>query len=81
MQAMDGIVLQASTRSQKTAPEAPRAQPHRQREEVARFISKRIVRVFLPLSVTVAGANVHDNRLIGTPLESSRKMGDCFWGG
>ena len=27
----------------------------------------------------VAGAKVHDSRLIGVPLENSRKMGGCFF--
>ena len=34
----------------------------------------------IPFGVTVAGANVHDSRLIGASLKNSRKMGGCFLG-
>lgn len=78
-QAMDGSLLRAPTRSQKTAAEGPGRNP----ADRGRSGSKLHLHMDgqgIPLGAVVVGANVHDSRLTGATLENSCQTGAWFPG-
>ena len=78
-QSMDGTLLQAPTRSQKSATGGLGRNPTDKGRSGGK-VHLHMGGQGIPLGVTATGANVHDSRLIGVTLKNSREMGSWFLG-